>query len=143
MISYHTQDIKFSLRDKRLHAKWISSVVQEEGYDLADLAFIFCSDSYLLDLNISYLSHNYYTDIITFDYTEGNTISGDLFISIDTVSANAKTYSVSFLQELRRVMVHGVLHLLGYKDSNPAEVQIMREKEDYYLSKLSKFFYES
>ena len=143
MISYHTQDIKFSFKGKRLHTKWISSVVQEEGYHLGDLAFIFCSDAYLLDMNKAYLAHDYYTDIITFDYTEGSKISGDLFISVDTVKANAQTYSVAFLHELRRVLVHGVLHLLGYNDSNPAEVQIMREKEDYYLSKLSQYFNES
>ena len=95
---------------------------------------IFCSDPYILDINQRYLQHDYFTDIITFDYCEGKVLSGDLFISIDTVRENAAEYGASFEEELNRVMVHGLLHLIGYDDHTPAEQQEMRSKEDYYLS---------
>ena len=101
---------------------------------LGDISIIFCSDPYILDINQRYLQHDYFTDIITFDYCEGKVLSGDLFISIDTVRENAAEYGASFEEELNRVMVHGLLHLIGYDDHTPAEQQEMRSKEDYYLS---------
>ena len=101
---------------------------------IGDISIIFCSDPYILDINIRYLHHDYFTDIITFDYTEGDRLSGDLFISLDTVRANADEYGSDFETELNRVMVHGVLHLIGYDDHSSADKKLMREKEDYYLS---------
>ena len=102
---------------------------------------IFCSDNYILDVNQRYLNHDYFTDIISFDYCEGNVISGDLFISIDTVRDNAEFYKAdSFDNELQRVMVHGVLHLIGYDDHTPEDQALMREKENYYLDFRAKMF---
>ena len=101
---------------------------------LGDISIIFCSDPYILDINQRYLQHDYFTDIITFDYCEGKVLSGDLFISIDTVRENAAEYGASFEEELNRVMVHGLLHLIGYDDHTPEEQKEMRSKEDYYLS---------
>lgn len=100
---------------------------------LGDISIIFCSDNYILDVNMKYLSHDYFTDIITFDYCEGKTLSGDLFISIDSVRENASFYGSEFSDELNRVIVHGLLHLIGYDDHNEKDRKIMREKENYYL----------
>jgi len=116
------------------YEKWIEEVVIHEGFQLGDISIILCSDEYLLTINKEYLSHDYYTDIITFDYTENNVISGDLFISGDRVEENAKEYNISFLHELNRVIIHGVLHLCGYKDKTIGEKQEMRNKEDEMLS---------
>ncbi|MBR1575159.1 MAG: rRNA maturation RNase YbeY [Bacteroidales bacterium] len=133
MISYFTEDIKFVLKGKLLNNRWLKMVVESEIKKLGDLSIIFCSDRYILDVNIKYLQHDYFTDIITFDYCEGDKISGDLFISIDSVRENALFYGTEFEDELDRVMVHGVLHLLGYDDHSPEDVAVMREKEDYYV----------
>ena len=133
MISYHTEDIKFEWKGKRINNRWLRMVVESEVKKMGDLSIIFCSDRYILDVNIRYLQHDYFTDIITFDYCEGDLISGDLFISIDTVRENAAFYGTGFADELDRVMVHGVLHLLGYDDHTPEEQAEMRAKEDYYL----------
>ena len=134
MISYFTEDIKFVLKGKLLNNRWLKMVVESEIKKMGDLSIIFCSDRYILDVNIKYLQHDYFTDIITFDYVEGDVLSGDLFISIDSVRENASFYGAEFLVELRRVMVHGVLHLIGYDDHTPQEQKTMRSKEDYYLS---------
>ena len=133
MISYFAEDIKFDLKGKLLNNRWLKMVVGSEIKRLGDLSLIFCSDNYILDINLRYLQHDYYTDIITFDYCEGDTVSGDLFISIDSVRENAAFYGVSFEDELDRVMVHGVLHLLGYDDHTPEDTAVMREKENYYV----------
>lgn len=133
MISYFAEDIKFDLKGKLLNNRWLKMVVGSEIKRLGDLSLIFCSDHYILDINLRYLQHDYYTDIITFDYCEGDTVSGDLFISIDSVRENAAFYGVSFEDELDRVMVHGVLHLLGYDDHTPEDTAVMREKENYYV----------
>ena len=133
MISYHTEDIKFEWKGKRINNRWLRMVVESEVKKMGDLSIIFCSDRYILDVNIRYLQHDYFTDIITFDYCEGDLVSGDLFISIDTVRENAAFYGTGFADELDRVMVHGVLHLLGYDDHTPEEQAEMRAKEDYYL----------
>ena len=133
MISYFTEDIKFVLKGKLLNNRWLKMVVEREIKKMGDLSIIFCSDRYILDVNIKYLQHDYFTDIITFDYCEGDRISGDLFISIDSVRENALFYGTEFEDELDRVMVHGVLHLLGYDDHTPEDIAVMREKENYYV----------
>ena len=112
---------------------WLLKVAESEGYSVAALYYIFCNDQYLLELNQSYLSHDTFTDIITFDYSENRSLSGDLFISIDRVRDNAETFKASFDVELRRVMVHGLLHLAGYGDKSPEDEQLMRRKEDEKL----------
>lgn len=109
-------------------------VAGSEIRTLGDINIIFCSDNYILDVNVKYLQHDYFTDIITFDYCEGNILSGDLFISIDSVRENALEYCTDFNEELHRVIVHGVLHLIGYDDHSEQEKKVMREKEDYYLN---------
>ena len=113
----------------------LSKLITEEAKVIGDISIIFVSDEYLLEMNQSYLSHDYYTDIITFDYCEGNLISGDLFISVDRVGENADTFNVAFLSELHRVMIHGVLHLCGYKDKSIEEEKQMRILENKYLNK--------
>lgn len=114
----------------------IPKLVLEEGKELADVALVFCSDEELLSINQKHLDHDYFTDIITFDYSNGVYISGDLFISVDRVRDNMNIDSVSFNEELHRVVFHGILHLLGYNDKSRDEISMMREKEDYYLKKL-------
>ena len=111
---------------------WLGKVCSSEGKELGELSVVFCSDNYLLELNIKHLGHDYYTDIITFDYSE-ETISGDLFISIDRVKDNANSYKVSFSEELNRVIAHGVLHLIGYGDKSESEATTMRIKESEAL----------
>ncbi len=134
MISYYTEDVKFTLKDKRKNTVWLKSLIQKEGALAGNISLIFCSDSYILDINRKFLQHNYYTDIITFDYCEDNIISGDLYISIDTVMANAKEYEQDFQTELDRVMAHGVLHLLGYDDHTDEDIAMMRLKENEYIA---------
>ena len=137
MVSYFTQDCKFSFKDKRLTSRWLKFVAESEAKRLGDISVIFCSDNYILDVNIKYLKHDYYTDIITFDYCEGNKLSGDLFISVDSVRENAVFYGTEFADELNRVIVHGVLHLMGYDDHTEVDIAVMRAKENYYLSQRS------
>ena len=109
-------------------------VAESEIKRLGDISIIFCSDNYILDVNLKYLNHDYFTDIITFDYCDKNILSGDLFISVDSVRENAIFFEVDFEEELRRVIVHGLLHLIGYDDHTEDEQKIMREKENYYIS---------
>lgn len=113
--------------------KLIGSLIQKEEKIFGNISVIFCSDEYLLKINEQYLGHNYYTDIVTFDYVEKSVISGDLFISVDRVAENAEKYGNSFIEELHRVLIHGVLHLVGYKDKTTEEQSLMRDKEDFYL----------
>lgn len=134
MISYYFEDIDFKLKDKIRIRKWLRLVAESEIFVLGDISIIFCSDNYILDINQKYLQHDYFTDIITFDYTEGNRISGDLFISIESVRENSMEYGTEFMDELHRVIVHGVLHLIGYDDHTEEEIEMMRKKENYYLS---------
>lgn len=108
---------------------WISRVIELEGLSMSDITLIFCSDEHLLTVNQSFLEHDFYTDIITFDYCEDDLVSGDLFISVDRVIENAQDFNVTFDQELHRVIIHGVLHLCGYKDKSPDEEKQMRQKE--------------
>lgn len=134
MIYHHNEDTIFSPKNKLKIRKWVANAIESEGKILGDVNYIYCSDEYLLELNRSSLNHDYYTDIITFDYVEGLIISGDLFISVDRVKENAKDHKVSFEDELHRVMIHGIMHLCGYGDKSPKEAKMMREKEDYYLN---------
>ena len=113
---------------------WISDTIINEGCKLGDINYVFCDDAYLLEKNIKYLKHNTLTDIISFDYTIGKIISGDIFISVERVKENAKTFNTKFLDELHRVMIHGILHYCGYNDKTDQEKTVMRAKEDYYLS---------
>lgn len=134
MVTYFTEDISFPFKEKRLTSRWLKNVAVAENRKIGDIGIIFCSDKYLLDVNIKYLGHDYYTDIITFDYCEGSTLSGDLFISIDSVRENAAFYGVDFSTELNRVIVHGLLHLIGYDDHSEEDIAVMRAKENHYLS---------
>ena len=134
MIGYYTEDIKFVFKRRRQISAWLRFVAGSEIRKMGDVNIIFCSDNYILDVNMKYLQHDYFTDIITFDYCEGDVLSGDLFISIDSVRDNASVYgAASFDEELNRVIVHGLLHLIGYDDHTPSEQKTMREKENYYL----------
>jgi len=115
------------------YASWLVKLARLEGRYIENITYIFCSDDFLLDMNVRYLNHDYYTDIITFPYQEGAQLSGDLFISVDRVRENANDFGVDFDIELRRVMVHGILHLMGFGDKTEEEVQMMRAKEDACL----------
>jgi len=133
MVSYFTQDTGFKFTGKLVNNRWLKIMAESESRKLGNINIIFCSDPYILDINKKYLKHNYYTDIITFDYCEGQVLSGDLFISVDTVRANAVFYKTDFSEELNRVIIHGVLHLAGYDDQTDEQKAQMRSKEDYYL----------
>ena len=133
MIRFHTID-DFEIAHNSKLKTWIKSVIRKERSTLDELNFIFCDDKYLLEKNKTFLNHDTLTDIITFDYSEKNTVKGDVFISIERVKENALVYKVSFENELQRVIIHGVLHLLGYKDNNEKQKREMRKKEDFYLS---------
>lgn len=139
MINFFTEDIEFKFKNRRACKKWIISALEEEGVftnrKLEELSIIFCSDEYLLDMNKKYLDHDYFTDVITFDNSEENNFSGDIFISVDRVRENAETFGQLFIDELHRVIIHGVLHLSGYDDRTDSEQITMRSREDYYLAK--------
>ena len=134
MVSYFKEDTSFDFKEKRRTNRWLKLVAESEIRRLGDISIIFCSDNFILDINIKYLQHDYFTDIITFDYCEGDTVSGDLFISVDSVRENASFYGVEFADELNRVIVHGILHLIGYDDHSEEDIREMRAKENYYLS---------
>ena len=159
MINFYSESIPFTLKNKIKIRNWILAAFKKEKKNSDAISFIFCNDSFLLKLNKSYLNHDYYTDIITFDYTQNadlkkyrlrdlkistnlqinkstNPISGDIFISIQRVKDNAMKFDKTFLNELHRVIIHGVLHLIGYNDTNDQEKKLMTSKEDYYLSLL-------
>lgn len=133
MIRYFQEDIRFELKQKMQNNRWLKMVAGSEMRRLGAVNIIFCSDNYILDVNMRYLQHDYFTDIITFDYCEKDILSGDLFISIDSVRENALYYGTEFADELNRVMVHGLLHLIGYDDHTEEETAVMRQKENYYL----------
>ena len=133
---YNLYEKEFEQIDGKLITIWLKSVVKNENKSIGKISVIYVDDNYLLDINIKYLKHNYFTDIITFNYNQGLNISGDLYISIDTIKSNAEFYDTNFKNELLRVIVHGVLHLLGYNDSNESEQIIIRDKEDFYLNRL-------
>lgn len=113
---------------------WLKNTISNESKKMGKINYIFCSDDYLLEINKQYLEHNYYTDIITFDYVKNSIISGDIFVSLPRILENSSLYSISFNDELKRVLIHGVLHLCGYKDKTDEQKINMRQKEDYYLN---------
>lgn len=133
MISY-TYELPFKLVNEKAYSNWVSSVILSEDKQEGELNYIFCSDDYLLNINIQYLNHDTLTDIISFDYSVGNLLQGDIFISIDRVNENAKDFNVSFDEELKRVMIHGILHYCGYKDKTPKDEALMRYKEEEKIS---------
>ena len=136
-INFFTEDITYTLKNKIIIKKWIESTIVEEGYQLEELNFILCSDEYLLRINQDFLQHDDYTDVITFDNSEElKTIVGDIFISLDRIKENASNFKSTTVNELCRVIIHGTLHLLGYKDKTKAAKMLMTEKEDFYLGKL-------
>ena len=135
-IRFYIEDISFKLTDKARIRQWIDGVLKREGFRPGAINYIFCSDVYLIEINKQFLQHDTYTDIVTFPYEDtGNRISGDLFISVDRVRDNASQFGVSELDELHRVMVHGVLHLCGYKDKSKEQQHAMRTKENESLEK--------
>jgi probable rRNA maturation factor len=153
-IHFFEEDITYPLKKKSILKSWIKLCIEEEGFTTGELNYILCSDDYLLEMNKQYLDHDTYTDIITFDTSSGEQrakskeqrlptlnsqlptkISGDIFISIDRVKENAKKFEVTEFDELRRVLIHGALHLMGYKDKSKKDVELMRNKENYYLKK--------
>ncbi|GMN10029.1 rRNA maturation RNase YbeY [Croceitalea sp. MTPC9] len=123
-------EIDFKLVNESKYTDWINKLIQSQDSYLGNLSYIFCDDAYLLDINLQYLNHDTLTDIITFNYSDENTISGDIFISIERVKDNAKIFKVDFKEELLRVMSHGVLHLLGFNDKTESDKQLMRSKEN-------------
>lgn len=131
-LSFYFEDVTFDLPDAPGLAKWLISIAVTEKMSISEVNVIFCSDEHLRGINVAYLDHDYYTDIITFPY-EAGVVCGDIFISTDRVLDNAATQGVSFIEELCRVMAHGVLHLAGYEDKTPAKKLKMTEKEDFYL----------
>ena len=123
-------EIDFELGNEDIYREWIGNVILSEDKYIGDINYIFCDDEYLHQINVKYLSHDTYTDIISFDSTVGNTLQGDIFISIDRVRENAVKFQVKFLEELRRVMIHGILHFCGYMDKSEREQDLMRRKEE-------------
>lgn len=132
--SFHSEDIIFVLNKKPAIISWLSCSIENENKLSGDISYIFCSDKYLHNLNLKHLNHNTLTDIITFDYCEKKIVNGDLYISIDRIKENAKQYNNSIENELHRVMIHGIMHLCGYKDKTPEDQNVMSAKEDFYLN---------
>lgn len=133
-IYFSTENINFDLKCKMKVKRWISEIVKAQGKKVGDISYLFCDDAYLIEVNRAYLNHDTYTDIITFDYVEGSTVSGDIMISVERVKENAATFSTTFEQELHRVIIHGVLHLLGQADKSKADAAEMRKKEEAALA---------
>ena len=133
-IYFSSENIKFDLRGKLKVKKWITDLIKAQNKKVGDISYLFCDDAYLIDVNRTYLDHDTYTDIITFDYVEGDTISGDILISVERVKENAQLFNTTFDQELHRVIIHGVLHLLGQGDKTEAEAAQMRKKEEAALA---------
>jgi rRNA maturation RNase YbeY len=141
MISFNTEDLSFTLKKKAIIKKWIKSIIESKKQITGDIAFVFCSDDYLLEVNKTHLNHDTLTDVITFDYTDDDpkqAISGDILISIERIKENATKFNQTFDNELNRVMIHGVLHLLGYKDKNDKDQEEMTKQEDLSLALFQK-----
>ena len=135
-VFFHNEDVDFPFHQKNKKKRWLKDVIEHLDFKLGNISVIFCSDDYLLSLNKKHLNHNYYTDVITFNYCSNKTISGDIFVSVDRVRAFSIDTNTSFLSEINRVIVHGVLHLCGFDDKKPDEILKMRKLEDLYLTKL-------
>ena len=129
MITFNYEN-DFLLENESVYQDWISKIILSEGFSEGEINYIFCNDDYLLNINQVYLNHDTYTDIISFDYTVGNVLQGDIFISTERVAENALNFNVSFDNELKRVLSHGVLHYCGYKDKTKQDTDVMRQKED-------------
>ncbi|MCW1146939.1 rRNA maturation RNase YbeY [Flavobacterium lacisediminis] len=129
MISFN-YETDFELDNEEQYEDWISRIIESEGFDEGEINYIFCDDEYLHKINVEYLDHDTLTDIISFDYTVGNLIQGDIFVSVERVKDNANDFNVSFEDELKRVLSHGVLHYCGYKDKSPKDEALMRSKEE-------------
>ena len=134
MISFSTVEIDYNLKNKLKIKNWVKSISANEGKSIRNIAYIYCNDTYLSSLNMKYLKHKTLTDIITFDYSEGEKLSGDIFISLERVRENSVSFGTGFDKELGRVMAHGILHLSGYKDKTSDSKLVMRTKEDFYLT---------
>ena len=134
MITYNTDGVKMPSIKKRENTAWVKAVAASYGKRVGEIAYIFVDDEKILEVNRQYLGHDYYTDIITFDYCEGDVISGDLFISLDTVRTNAEQVGTTYEEELHRVIIHGILHLCGINDKGPGEREIMEAAEDKALA---------
>ena len=139
MITYQTEGGEMPNIKKRETTAWIKAVAETYGKKVGEIAYIFCSDEKILEVNRQFLQHDYYTDIITFDYCEGNRIAGDLFISLDTVRTNAEQFDAAYDTELHRVIIHGILHLCGINDKGPGEREIMEAAENKALDMLKDF----
>lgn len=133
-VSFHSEQTDYSVSNESQITDWLVSVCQKEGKSLSEISIIFCSDDYLVEVNRQHLNHDYYTDVITFDYSEGTNVSGDIFISTDRVTENAEVFGVPMIDELHRIIVHGTLHLIGYGDKDEDAKKEMTSKEDIYLS---------
>lgn len=137
MISFN-YETDFKLQNEQRISNWITNTIQTEHCKEGDINYVFCDDAYLHKLNVEFLQHDTLTDIISFDYSVGKELHGDVFISIERVEDNAKDFKADFVDELHRVIIHGILHYCGYKDKSPEEAKQMRDKEDFYLGKLNK-----
>jgi rRNA maturation RNase YbeY len=133
-IQFHSEELDFDLPNQEQLSLWIEKTIEQEQKMLQSINFIFCNDAYLHKINLEYLDHDTLTDIITFPYSEEH-IESDIYISVERVKENAQKFNVPFEKELKRVIIHGVLHLCGYKDKEEAEQKLMREKENYYIEK--------
>ncbi len=138
MISYNSENIKMPAFKKREMTRWIRQVAATYGRKVGDVGYLFCDDEKILEVNHEYLQHDYYTDIITFDYCEGDTINGDIVISLDTIKSNAEMFGKTYEEELHRVIIHGILHLCGIDDKGPGEREIMEAAENKALNLFSK-----
>lgn len=138
-IIFCSEHVPFPKLNKTILKKWIKTVVAMEGKIPGNISLVFCSDDYLLEINKKFLDHDYFTDVITFDYVEGDTINGDILISIDRLKENALSFGVELVNECHRIVVHGILHLLGYSDKSKSEKKLMTSKEDFYLEVLANF----
>lgn len=132
-INFNFEDVEFELPDSDSLVSWVDFAIKNEGYSMGNITYVFCSDEYLLNMNKQFLNHDYYTDIITFDYVKDDIASGDLFISYDRIKDNARSFDVSCETELLRVMIHGVLHLIGYDDLTDEDEAEIHKMEDFYI----------
>lgn len=135
-IIYQTEGVKMPPIIQKVITAWIRTVAEKYGKRIGEIAYIFCSDEKILEINRTYLQHDYYTDIITFDYTEGDKIAGDLFISLDTIATNAQQFKTTYHEELNRVIIHGILHLCGIDDKGPGQREVMEAAENEALRSL-------
>jgi rRNA maturation RNase YbeY len=140
LISFSSNEIKFRLKNKAQVCKWLELLIHQSGFSSRSISIVFCSDAFLLEMNRNYLNHDYFTDIITFDYSDKQQLSGELFISVDRVKENANDRKLQYEEELLRVIAHGVLHLMGFKDKTKKDAVNMRKAEDSALQQFKSAF---